>query len=68
MDSKYAYSYEKTANYCYPNSDVLINKLNILDVAELSKAEMEYVTIRTIILEVNNIKGNLDFTHLIPLL
>ncbi len=27
MDNKYKYIYEKTANYCYKDSDVLINKL-----------------------------------------
>lgn len=27
MDSKYKYTYEKTADYCYKDTDVLINKL-----------------------------------------
>ena len=26
MDSKYKYTYEKTADYCYKDTDVLINK------------------------------------------
>lgn len=29
MDNKYKYTYEKTADYCYKGTDVLINKLNI---------------------------------------
>ncbi len=29
MDNKYKYTYERTANYCYKDSDILINKLNI---------------------------------------
>ena len=56
MDSKYSYSFERTANYCYPNSDVLINKLNIHDETELFNVEREYVTIRTTALEINPIK------------
>lgn len=27
MDNKYKYTYEKTADYCYKDTDVLINKL-----------------------------------------
>jgi len=27
MDNKYKYTYERTANYCYKETDVLINKL-----------------------------------------
>ncbi len=30
MDNKYKYTYERTADYCYKNTDVLINKLNII--------------------------------------
>ena len=56
MDSKYSYSYERTANYCYPDSDVLINKLDIHDGKELFNVEREYVTIRTTDLEINPVK------------
>ena len=38
MDSKYNYSFERTANYCYPGSDVLINKINIKTDKELYDA------------------------------
>ena len=64
MDNKYKYSFERTANYCYPNSDVLINKWNIRDEAELFKLEREYVAVRATTLEITSIKGNLDFAHL----
>ena len=64
MDSKYNYFYERTSNYCYPDSDVLINKLDIHDETELFKAEREYVTVRATTLEMTPVIGNLDFTHL----
>ena len=35
MDSKYKYTYEKTANYCYEGTDTLINKLNITNDKDL---------------------------------
>ena len=47
MDSKYKYSYERTANYCYKDSDVLINKLNITNDEDLFNAERELVSYRT---------------------
>ena len=41
MDNKYKYTYEKTANYCYKGTDVLINKLNITNEDE----RLEYINI-----------------------
>ena len=38
MDSKYKYTYEKTADYCYKDTDVLINKLNITNDEDLYNA------------------------------
>ena len=64
MDNKYKYDFERTANYCYPNSDVLINKLNIHDSNSLYTAEREYVTVRATLMEIEPAKGNLDFIHL----
>jgi len=64
MDNKYSYSYERTADYCYPDSDVLINKLNIKTDKELFIAEREFVSFRVAIMLDNPIKGNLDFEHL----
>lgn len=61
---KYKYTYEKTANYCYKDSDVLINNLNITNEDDLYKAERELVAIRTGELANNSIKGNFDFKHL----
>jgi hypothetical protein len=39
--SKYDYNYNGLENYCYPGTDVLINKLNIRDDIQLSKAERD---------------------------
>lgn len=50
--------------YCYANTDILINKLNIRDQVELSKAETKITTIQCTELQKNPIKGNFDFNHL----
>ena len=39
MSGEYYYEYEWDIKYCYPNSYVLKNKLNIKDQAELESAE-----------------------------
>lgn len=61
---KYKYSYEQTPNYCYPNTNVLINKLNIHDEKILNHYERQLVAIRQAELIENPIIGNLDFLHL----
>lgn len=63
MDS-YNYTYEHTANYCYKDSDVLINKLNIKDEKVLEETERKLVYIRQGELHKKPIIGNLDFEHL----
>ena len=47
MDNKYKYTYERTADYCYKGTDVLINKLNITNDEDLFKAERELVSLKT---------------------
>ena len=64
MDKKYKYTYEKTANYCYKDSDVLINKLNITNEKDLYDAERGLVALRTAQLNEEAIKGYFDFNHL----
>ena len=61
---KYKYSYEYSSNYCYPDCDVLINKLNIKDESLLNKYEKELVAIRQAEITIRPIKGDLDFEHL----
>lgn len=46
MDNKYKYSYERTVDYCYKDTDVLINKLNITNEEDLFNAERELVSLR----------------------
>ena len=64
MDNKYKYTYEKTANYCYKNTDVLINELGIINGKDLFEAERDLVSLRTLELNENPIKGDFDFDHL----
>ena len=64
MDSKYKYTYEKTADYCYKDTDVLINKLNITNDEDLFNVERELVSLRTYELNEKPLKGNFDFKYL----
>ena len=50
--------------YCYPDTDILKNKLNIHDQKQLLKAETRIVSIRLYQLCDNPISGNFDFDHL----
>ena len=64
MDSKYKYTYEKTANYCYKDTDILINLLNIKNEEDLFNAERELVSLRTYELNENPLQGEFDFKYL----
>lgn len=50
--------------YCYSDSEVLINELNIRDKDDLFKAEKELTLIRLKELQQNPIKGEYNFKHL----
>lgn len=50
--------------YCYPNSEVLVNKLNIRDIDRLHEAERRLTMLRLDDLLNNSIKGNFDLKHL----
>lgn len=55
--------FDKT--YCYPNSNILKNKLNIHDIQELHETEREYSSIRiTEIKNKNNIPPTFNAEHL----
>lgn len=64
MDSKYKYTYERTADYCYKGTDVLVNKLNITNDEDLYNAERELVAFRVSAFNDNPLKGNFDFKYL----
>jgi len=51
------------SKYCYPNSDVLINKQNIRDYNLLEEADSRYSTQRMLELQTNPIEGNFDLDH-----
>lgn len=50
--------------YCYPGTDILINKLGIKIGETLNQAERELTSLRIYELEVHPIKGNFDLKHL----
>lgn len=50
--------------YCYPDSEVLVNKLNIRDIDRLHEAERRLTMLRLDDLLNNPIKGNFDLKHL----
>jgi cell filamentation protein len=59
--SKYDYAYQGSEGYCYPGTDVLINKLGIRDEAKLLVAEREIVSLKLLVLFENPILGKTDF-------
>ncbi|WGV99157.1 Fic family protein [Vibrio sp. YMD68] len=62
MRDKYGAEQDK---YCYSNSEVLINRLNILDSDELEKAEVEFTSHRYLSYQSNVAElKHLDFNHL----
>lgn len=60
----YSYDYEWDIEYCYPDSNVLINKLNITNSDDLSVAEREITSVKLAYAKQNKIKGNFDLKHL----
>lgn len=60
----YSYDYEWDKEYCYPDSNVLINKLNIKNSDDLSVAEREITSVKLAYAKQNQIKGNFDLKHL----
>lgn len=52
------------SKYCYPNSNVLINKLGIRNQRELINAEVELTYLRLKEMEEKPVKGKYDFKHL----
>ena len=60
----YDYEYEWDKEYCYPESNVLINKLGIKDHNELVTAEREITSLKIAMAKVEPIQGHFDFSHL----
>ena len=53
--------------YCYPNTNTLVNKLNIKDPVVLSKYERGVVAIKLMALGKKGITGNFDLNHFISI-
>lgn len=64
MNKAYEYSYEQDATYCYPDSNVLRNKLNILDSSTLFEAEREITSVKIAVMKKTPLKGKSNFKHL----
>ena len=62
--SKYDYEFERVNAYCYPDSFVLRNKLDIRDGAVLSDLEREITSTRIQQVLEYPVKGKLDLKHL----
>ncbi|WP_303864448.1 Fic family protein [Alkalibaculum bacchi] len=58
------YEYEWDNKYCYPNSYVLRNKLNIKDEDHLEEVERQITAIKILDLKMKVVKGNMDVKHL----
>lgn len=65
MFSKYEVYTTVQSIYCYPDSDVLKNKLNIKEMHELKQAEEEITSLKQYMLLESPIKGRFTKTQLI---
>lgn len=61
MSKDYNYSYEYDIRYCYPNSNVLKNKLGIKDLDKLKEAELEITSLKIAKARIQKVNGNFDF-------
>lgn len=62
--SDYFYNYEYDTKYCYPQTNVLKNKLNIKDAGSLLEAERTITALRILELKQSFPDGKLDFSYL----
>lgn len=65
-DQEYEYCYEDEGDkkYCYPKSNVLINKLGIKNLELLHDAERDYSSVRQAELLMRGITGDFSYKHL----
>jgi cell filamentation protein len=61
--SKYDYEFDWDNKYCYPNSYILKNKLNITDPKLLMEAERKIVAVKLFAAKESPIQGNFDLSH-----
>lgn len=65
MFSKYDVYTTVQSMYCYPDSDVLVNKFNIRDKTELKTVEEKFVAVKQLVLLQTPLRGRFTKTHLI---
>ena len=61
--SDYSYDYKYDTTYCYPEANVLKNKLNIKDADSLLEAERSITALRILELKQSFPDGKLDFSY-----
>jgi len=61
---KYEYYYEGAEFYCYPDTNVLINKFHIKNDVELDKVDRQISALKAVELGINHINGKFDFVHI----
>ena len=67
MSDMYEYSYTWDARYCYPNSNVLKNKLGITEAEALHVAEREITSFKMAAIRIHGLPGAFDFKHLLKI-
>jgi cell filamentation protein len=63
---KYSYEYEGDSKYCYPETSVLVNLLNIKD-SSFFEAERRYTAISTAEVIKFPVRGRFDLAHLMAI-
>ena len=58
---------KRTSKYCYPNTEVLINQLNIKNAEELQKYEAKITAAKSLGLRQKGITGNFDKAHILEI-
>ena len=58
---------ERNSIYCYPNSNTLINKLNIKDAKQLQKYEAKITAAKSLGLRQKGVTGDFDVQHFISI-
>lgn len=58
---------DKNSNYCYENSNTLVNKLNIKDEKELQKYEAKITAAKLLGLRQHGVTGDFDVKHFISI-
>ena len=64
MTGFYNYEFDWDSKYCYPNSNVLINKLSLTNGEDLAAAELELAALHYAETYSTPISGNFDLQHL----